>query len=116
MVSAHENNEDVLENQCINIVREQAIDIRNRPIVDNDEEIDLEAMDLTNVNTQRVVSDRAYEKAVHWTNFDDIKEALEILTAQHRSMIEHITTQDDKVMKLLKTLTTMTSNDAEIGG
>ncbi|MCD7471546.1 hypothetical protein HAX54_012039, partial [Datura stramonium] len=98
----------------VNIVREQVADIRKHPIVDDEEEVDLEVID-SNVNKQRGVGNKAFEKAIYGTDFDDIKEALEILTAQHRSIMEHIEAQDEKVIKLYKTLITMASNSVEIG-
>ncbi|MCD7461494.1 hypothetical protein HAX54_046255 [Datura stramonium] len=62
-----------------------------------------------------VQENKVHEELVHHTRFDDIKETLEILTAQHRSMMEHIKAQDKNVIELQKTLTTMASHNAGIG-
>ncbi|MCD7450195.1 hypothetical protein HAX54_004342 [Datura stramonium] len=56
--------------------------MRNRPIIDDEEEIDLEVMDLTNLNMRRDTGTKTHEEAVHRT-----KEAIEILTAQHRDRL-----------------------------
>ncbi|MCD7466674.1 hypothetical protein HAX54_003600 [Datura stramonium] len=81
----------------------------------NEEEIDLENVDLTNVNVYKGVKKETREEEVHQTGFDDIKDALEILIAQHRSMMERIAVQDDNIIELQKILTAMASNSAEIG-
>ncbi|MCE3214995.1 hypothetical protein HAX54_000513 [Datura stramonium] len=76
MANTHANNEVVLENQHVNTVRDQVANIKNRPIIDDKEEVDLEAVDLRNVNTRRGMWNRDHEEAVHQTDFDDIKESL----------------------------------------
>ncbi|MCD7455722.1 hypothetical protein HAX54_029240 [Datura stramonium] len=55
-----------------------------------------------------------HEEAFYLNGFDDIKEALEIMIARHRSMMDHIVVQDEKVIELQKTLTKMASNGAGI--
>lgn len=42
---------------------------------------------------------------------DDLKEALEILTTQHRSIMGHMSIQDQRVMELQKALTKKASNN-----
>ncbi|MCD9561540.1 hypothetical protein HAX54_020706 [Datura stramonium] len=74
----------MLENKHINNIPKQEVDIINGPTINDDEEVDIEAMDLVNVNTQRGIGDRAHKEAVCLTNFDDIKEASKILIAQHK--------------------------------
>ncbi|MCD7468690.1 hypothetical protein HAX54_007088 [Datura stramonium] len=56
----------------------------------NDEEVILKNINLTNMNTQRGVDERTREEADHHASFDNTKEALEVLTVQHRSMIKHM--------------------------
>ncbi|MCD9645040.1 hypothetical protein HAX54_033693, partial [Datura stramonium] len=65
---------------------------------------------------QKGAGNITHEETVHHTGSNDIKEALEILTAQHKSMIKHIATQDEKIIELQKTLIMMVSNGSRIGG
>ncbi|MCD7466422.1 hypothetical protein HAX54_003119 [Datura stramonium] len=57
MARTYKKNKDELENQCTNTVHEQPVDIRNRPIIDDDKEVDLEVIDLMNLNKRRGVDD-----------------------------------------------------------
>ncbi|MCD9559909.1 hypothetical protein HAX54_018237, partial [Datura stramonium] len=64
----------------------------------------------------RGVRSRTCKKVVYWTDFDDIKKDLEVLIAQHRATVEQLVAQYEKVVELQKTLNTMASNGAKLGG
>ncbi|MCD7455297.1 hypothetical protein HAX54_027766 [Datura stramonium] len=115
MASTQTSNKNISKHKQGNVIQERGTNIGNRPIIDNEEELDLKNVDLTNVNVYRGIGSRTDREAVHCTNFDNIKEAPEVLTTQYRAMLEEIASQDAKMTKSQKTLTTMASNNIRTG-
>ncbi|MCD9644842.1 hypothetical protein HAX54_033354 [Datura stramonium] len=69
MASSHENNEDILEYQHVNVIQEQEADIKYRSIIDDEKEINLEVHD----ETHRIFTRRGVRGDAKTPNHDGIQ-------------------------------------------